>query len=134
MIKCDCNYLFFVIYNLYNEWGVWLQVQDYVQMCMVYLLDFICILIYNFSNGENLENEVNVCFKLYLMLNDIIFYDYGWYDRYYVGGLGCYYDNLYLGKDNYYCFLDYKDEIIYWGEDGVIGILLCFQFIWDEIL
>lgn len=134
MIKRDRNHPSLIIYNLHNERGAWPQAQDYAQMRMAHALDPTRILTYNSSNGENPEQEPNARFKLHLMPNDTIFYDYGWYDRHHAGGPGCYHDNLYLGKDNYHRFSNHKDEIIYWGEDGAIGTPPRLQLIREEIV
>ena len=134
MIRRDRSHPSLIIYNLHNERGAYPQAEDYRQMRMGHDLDPTRILTYNSSNGENPIGVPNTRFKLHLMPNDTTFYDYGWYDRHHAGGPGVYHDNLYNGKDNYHRYLNNKDEIIFYGEDGAIGTPPRLQLIRDEIL
>ena len=45
-----------------------------------------------------------------------------------------YHDNLYNNPGNYAKFIDHKDEIIYYGEEGAIGTPPRLQLIRDEII
>jgi len=133
MIKRDRNHPSLVIYNMHNERGAEPQRQDSAQMLAAHRLDETRIITYNSSNGA-IKQGPDPRFKLHLFPYDSTFYDYGWFDQHHAGGPGTYHDNLYNGPKEYAKYIDKKDEIIYYGEEGAIGTPPRLELIRNEIL
>lgn len=134
MIRRDRNHPSLVIYNMHNERGAEPAALDSAQIKAAHQLDPSRIITYNSSNGPIKMNEHDPRFKLHMMPYDTSFYSYGWFDQHHAGGPGTYHDNLYNHPKNYAKYIDHKDEIVYYGEEGAIGTPPRLQLIRNEIL
>ncbi len=138
MIKRDRNHPSLIIYDMKNEVMKDPTDADKKILQEAHRLDETRIITFSsntFTNtfyNEKCPKEPAEC-KAYMEPYDQTFKIQGWWDEHHNKSHGVYVDEHYVNSKDYYLYTDNKSEIIFYGEEGAIGMPPNLELIKQQI-
>lgn len=136
MVLRDRNHPSLIMYSMQNEACHDPVKQDYENIRFFHQLDPTRIITFSSNtfywdppdapfvkkyNGKCPEYPAEA--KLHYLPYDTAFHHQGWWDEHHAIGPGSYTDTLhYTSPDDYYLYTNHSEEVIFYGEEGAIGV------------